>query len=264
MRAFLDEDWPVSYLDWHFAQRSVRKLVKTVFITGANRGLGFALAKELLSRGFFVFAGVRAGDSPELEELKTDYPDKVEIVRIDVTDYGMIGQAKAAVEGRTAKLDWLINNAANLGNVEATAADPLDIEDMMNTYNTNTLGPLRVANAFLSLLLKGESKLIVNISSEAGSIADCQRTNNFGYCMSKAALNMQSVLVHNQLRELGGGVLVLHPGWVQTCMPGKLDTAATLTPGQSASQLVDIIIQNEKNIHPKPLFLDYEGRQLPW
>ncbi|CEG28570.1 SDR family oxidoreductase [Bacillus sp. B-jedd] len=239
-------------------------MVKTVFITGANRGLGLGLARELLSKDFLVFAGVRAANSLELEELKADYPDSLEMVRIDVTDQGMIERAKAAVEERANKLDWLINNAAILGNVEATARGPLDFGDMMATYNTNTLGPLRVTNAFLPLLLKGESKLVVNISSEAGSIADCQRTNNFSYCMSKAALNMQSSLVHNQLKELGGGVLVLHPGWVQTCMPGKLDTAATLTPAQSASQLVNLITQNEKNIQPKPLFLDYQGRQLPW
>lgn len=75
---------------------------------------------------------------------------------------------------------------------------------MQKVFNTNTLGTLRVTNSLIPLIVKSSDKLIVNISSEAGSISTCQRSSWYAYCMSKAALNMQSAIIHNSLKELGG------------------------------------------------------------
>ncbi|WP_043930990.1 SDR family NAD(P)-dependent oxidoreductase [Bacillus sp. EB01] len=239
-------------------------MARVVFVTGANRGLGLGLVRRLLEKDCMVFAGIRAEASSELEQLKAAYSNHLEIVAIDVTDSKSIDEAKVRVEAKSSKLDWLINNAAILGDTRATVLDNMDFGDMMSVFDTNTLGPLRVANVFLPLLLKSKTKLIVNISSEAGSIADCHRISNFGYCMSKAALNMQSALVHNHLKEYGGGVLIFHPGWVQTYMQGKLDTAAPLTADESASKLVALAEQYEYVREAKPLFLDYLGNRLQW
>ena len=80
------------------------------------------------------------------------------------------------------------------------------------------------------MLRRGTDKTVVNISSEAGSIADYKRTGWFGYCMSKAANNMQGALIHNTLRREGGRVFQIHPGHVATYMRGHLDTTARITP----------------------------------
>ena len=91
---------------------------------------------------------------------------------------------------------------------------------MQRLINVNSLGPLRVANAFLPLLSQGEMKRLCFVSSEAGSIERAQRTAWYGYCMSKAALNMGVKLVFNRLRPQGYTVRLYHPGWMRTYMGG--------------------------------------------
>jgi NAD(P)-dependent dehydrogenase (short-subunit alcohol dehydrogenase family) len=116
----------------------------------------------------------------------------------------------------------------------------------------------------MGLLLQSEDKLIVNISSEAGSIARNKRINMYGYCMSKAALNMQSSLMHNHLKTLGGQVMVFHPGWLQTYMHGKKDEQAEMTPEQSAEQIIDLVLDYKKYMGEEPAYLDMDGSSWPW
>jgi NAD(P)-dependent dehydrogenase (short-subunit alcohol dehydrogenase family) len=135
---------------------------------------------------------------------------------------------------------------------------------MAEIYNVNTLGALRVSNALMGLLLQSEDKLIVNISSEAGSISRNKRINMYGYCMSKAALNMQSSLMHNHLKTLGGQVMVFHPGWLQTFMQGKKDEQADMTPEKSAAQIIDLVLDYKKYMGEEPAYLDMDGSSWPW
>lgn len=140
----------------------------------------------------------------------------------------------------------------------------LDDEAMAEIYNVNTLGALRVSNALMGLLLQSKDKLIVNISSEAGSIARNKRINMYGYCMSKAALNMQSSLMHNHLTTLGGQVMVFHPGWLQTYMHGKKDEQAQTTPEVSAEQIIALVLDYKKYLGEEPAYLDMDGSAWPW
>ncbi|MDQ0195164.1 SDR family NAD(P)-dependent oxidoreductase [Paenibacillus wynnii] len=128
----------------------------------------------------------------------------------------------------------------------------------------NTLGALRVSNALMGLLLQSSRKLIVNISSEAGSISRNQRTNMYGYCMSKSALNMQSSLMHNHLKELGGQVMVFHPGWLQSYMNGQKNAEATTPPEESAGKIMTIVQDAQKYLSQEPAYLDLEGNPWPW
>ena len=128
----------------------------------------------------------------------------------------------------------------------------------------NAIGALRVTEAFWPLLAKGSGRLIVNISSEAGSIGQCGRDGWFGYGMSKAALNMMSAQFHNAVRPHGGRVLVLHPGWVRSYMKGELDAEAALSPEESAAALIKLIDARGGEAHAQPLFLDWKGDALPW
>jgi NAD(P)-dependent dehydrogenase (short-subunit alcohol dehydrogenase family) len=237
---------------------------KFACVTGADRGLGLGLVMKLLDKGYTVFAGRYLKDWNELERLKTLFEERLYIVDLDNTNETSVRVAREFIESKTDTLDVLINNAAILGDTEKTILDDLDFEEMKQVFNVNTLGPLRVSNALISLILKGEDKLIVNISSEAGSISDCERESWFGYCMSKSALNMQCAVMHNKLKKLGGQVLAIHPGWVKTYMRGKVDEAAALTPEQSAEHIVELIHNHEKYKSEKPAYVDYSGKEMKW
>lgn len=234
-------------------------------VTGADRGLGLSLVRSLLAKQFLVFAGQFLKESEDLKALKEKYPEQLELIPLDISNKDSVKQAARVIASKTGYVDMIINNAGIIRSADhATVLVELDDEGMAEIYNVNTLGALRVSNALMGLLLQSEDKLIVNISSEAGSIGRNKRINMYGYCMSKAALNMQSSLMHNHLRTLGGQVMVLHPGWLQTYMHGKKDEQAEMTPEQSAEQIIDLVLDYKKYMGEEPAYLDMDGSSWPW
>jgi NAD(P)-dependent dehydrogenase (short-subunit alcohol dehydrogenase family) len=237
----------------------------TVFLTGAGRGIGAALAHALAERGEQVFAGVHP--RPGQEARAASVGDAPVPVPIDVTDDGSVVRAAALVAARSRHINILLNVAGVLGDTRATLPGAFDFDDMHRTYEVNAVGPVRVTNAFFPLLLAGRTRLVVNISSEAGSIGTCTRDGWYGYCMSKAALNMASAIMHNRLRPLGGQVLVMHPGWVRTWMTGNLDEAADLSPEESAQGIIagiDRALRSTGVASDHPAFIDWKGAPVPW
>ncbi len=241
------------------------RMIRTTLVTGADRGVGLALAAKWLEDGNRVFAGQYA-DSPGLQELQQQYGEQLTVFPLDVASDASVKQAYEWVQSRTDKLDVLINNAAILGDIRNTILGELQYEEMLSVFNVNALGSLRMSQTFTPLLLQSDSKLIANISSEAGSITDCWRDAWYAYCMSKSAVNMQSKLIHNGLKPHGGRVLVFHPGWVKTHMQGKLDEAAELTPQQSAAGITKVIQSalTRDAAEMECEYVDYEGRKLNW
>ncbi len=240
--------------------------IRWAFVTGADRGLGLGLVKALLARDYHVFAGQFMPSNSDLEQLSAVSGDRLRLLPLDISDEASVGAAIAAVHNVTDQLDILINNAAILGDTQATIEDQLNFEEMEQVFRVNTLGALRMSNGLIASILRSDSKLIVNISSEAGSIGSCQRTSWFAYCMSKSALNMQAQLIHNQIAGQGGKVLVIHPGYVQSYMQGSLNTEATLTPDESAAHILGIM---EHRLRPdyssnKLELIEYTGNTLPW
>ncbi len=233
---------------------------ETVLITGSNRGLGLALAARFLQAGHHVLAGARRSSSA-LQKLAERFPQATHIVTLDVTDMDSVRQAAGDVAGRIGGLDILINNAA-IFPVEGTLPlEELDLTDrhLQRTMDVNALGPLRVTQQFLPLLRRGQRKLILNISSEAGSIADSRRKSQFAYCMSKAALNMQSKILQNALGPEGFKVLAVHPGWMQTDMGGP---NADIPADVAAEGILKLVA---RTWHPSdPIYLDYEGNVMRW
>jgi NAD(P)-dependent dehydrogenase (short-subunit alcohol dehydrogenase family) len=225
-----------------------------VFITGADRGLGLALANAWTERGAEVLAGV-------LGERADDAAPAVKTVHLDVSSDESVRQV---VLGVTGPIDLLINNAGILGDIDHTAFDSLDFDEMARVYNVNVLGALRVTQAFLPRLLEGSLKLVVNISSEAGSIGLSSRNSWYGYAMAKAALNNQSALIHNLLRPQGGRVLVLHPGHVRTFMRGQEDTSGALSAEEAALRVLANIDRFGSVTGNLPEFRGPDGELLPW
>ncbi|KTD83297.1 SDR family NAD(P)-dependent oxidoreductase [Paenibacillus etheri] len=234
-------------------------------VTGADQGLGLSLVRSLLAKQFSVFAGQFLKESEDLKALKERYPEQLELIPLDISNKDSVKQAARVISSKTGYVDIIINNAGIIRSADnATVLVELDDEGMAEIYNVNTLGALRVSNALMGLLLQSEDKLIVNISSEAGSITRNKRINMYGYCMSKAALNMQSSLMHNHLKTLGGQVMVFHPGWLQTYMHGKKDEQAEMTPDQSAEQIIDLVLNYKKYMGEEPAYLDTDGSPWSW
>jgi len=233
---------------------------KTVFITGADQGLGLSLVGRFLCGGFHVFAGnYLSGDA--LKNAAGRFPGKLTLVGLDVTDLPSVQHASHIVAEQTPTLDIIINNAAVYLQKPAKPVEELDFSDMhfQKTLDVNALGPLRVIQYFLPLLEKGERKLIINISSEAGSITDCKRSSEYAYCMSKSALNMASKIVQNALKTRGFKVLAIHPGWMRTDM-GGLD--ADIHPDEAAEGIFQLAMKHW--LPEDEIYMDYQGSILPW
>lgn len=233
---------------------------KSVLITGASRGLGLALTKVYLERNFSVYACCRNVITEEFENLKKENINRLHTIYMDISDDNSVVEAASKLKEMTTELDIIINNGAIHFNDSLNNLEDVNFECALATYNVNTLGALRVTKGFLSFLNNSEKKVIANISSEAGSIGACWRDKEFDYCMSKAALNMQSVLLQRYLESRRIRVLAIHPGWMRTDMGGE---AASFDPMESARAVFGLIDKYGDN-YEVPLFMDYEGKTLKW
>ena len=236
--------------------------MRYALVTGTDHGIGLALARQLLERGYFVTACRYDPGETQIDGLGRAHADRMLILPLDVGSGESVRAMAEKAMAATPRLDLLINDAGILGDMRKTVGDELDFDEMLRVINVNALGALRVTNALYAHLLRGEGRLIVNISSEAGSIRDCWRTGWFGYCMSKAANNMQGALVQNALAPRGVRVLQMHPGHVATYMRGHLDTSAPVSPEDSAAGILRTALDTELPPSDRPLFLDYRGDPL--
>jgi len=232
--------------------------VKRVLITGANRGLGLAFTRESLGRGRRVFATCRRPDeADDLHALAAEHPDRLTILRLDVTDEETLDASAEAVQDQEGALDLLINNAGvspsgeRLGN--------LDAQTMLHTFHVNSVGPMLVAQRYLNLLHAGENAKILNISSTLGSLAQKSSGGRYSYCSSKAALNMLTRALAFDLDADGIVVVAIHPDWVRTDMGGS---GAPLAPEESARGVLDVA--DGLTQADTASFYTYQGRELPW
>lgn len=240
-------------------------MTKVACVTGADRGLGYYLVRWLLENRFTVFAGQFMPDLEALSSLKEEYKEQLHLVPLDIGDRESVKRAARIIAGSTGHVDIIINNAGIIHRADdATMLVDMDDEVMAEIYNVNTLGALRVSNELMGLLMQSKQRLIVNISSEAGSISRNTRINMYGYCMSKAALNMQSSLMHNHLKTMGGQVMVFHPGWLQSYMSGTRNMEASTPPEESADRIMKIVQEHRKYMGEEPAYLDLDGQHWPW
>ncbi|MBQ9642643.1 MAG: SDR family NAD(P)-dependent oxidoreductase [Lachnospiraceae bacterium] len=231
-------------------------------VTGADHGVGLSLAAQLAQRGYYVTACRYDEKETAIDELAAAYPGQMQVITLDIGSDESVREMARKVLESTPCLDLLINDAGILGDMTKTVGDDLNYDEMLSVINVNALGTLRVTNALSEHVCRSTQKLIVNISSEAGSIQDCWREGWFGYCMSKAANNMQAAIVQNALRSRGVCVLQIHPGHVATYMRGHLDTTASITAEESAAGILRVALDLPHAPSQIPVFLDYEGKEL--
>jgi NAD(P)-dependent dehydrogenase (short-subunit alcohol dehydrogenase family) len=232
--------------------------MKRIVITGANRGLGLGLARQYAARGERVFAGCRSPErAAELKELAAEYPAQVTILPLDVADEGSITQSAAIVADETDALNLLFNNAA-IGSGGETVKN-FQADDALHIININAVGQILVAKHFVDLVKLGSEPAIVNVSSEAGSIANMNNFRSYYYSASKSTLNMFTRALAADPDAEGITVIALHPGWVRTDMGGP---EATLSVAESAEGILQVVAALSPYDNGK--FYTWEGNECPW
>ena len=207
---------------------------QTILITGVSRGIGHALAQQLLNEGQRLIGTSRTGKIPSLQH-KNFTP-----LAMDLSDHKSFSKTVAYLLDQKIKIDLLINNAG-IG-PDLNFANPEE-QSFRNTFEVNSTGTVFFTEALLPHLNKGGK--IINISSKMGAIGSCQKTNATAYRMSKAALNMYSKILANRLGDTLK-VAAVHPGWVQTTISNTNDNAP-LTPKQAAEEIRNFIATDFKN-----------------
>jgi NAD(P)-dependent dehydrogenase (short-subunit alcohol dehydrogenase family) len=191
---------------------------KIALVTGGNKGIGHEIARQLAEKGFHVLIGARkVPEGRQAAEAIAKSGGSAEFVEIDVSDRASIENAAKAVTSKIDHLDVLVNNAGIMQDGKGIAE--VDDETFLATLTTNTLGPLRVTQAFLPLLLKSARGTVVNLSSGLGQLSEMGETYP-AYSISKSALNAVTRQFAAALRDKGVSVNSVCPGWVKTDMGG--------------------------------------------
>jgi len=226
-------------------------------IIGASRGLGHAIAAELLKRKWRVIGTVRPGKRTKLHALADDNPDRVEVETLDITDAAEIAELRKRLSGRS--LDMLFVNAGTTAEDANGLQQIGDIstEEFVRVMVTNALSPMRVIEALQDLV--PEDGLIGSMSSGQGSIADNEKGSRELYRGSKAALNMFMRSFAAREREAPRAMALIAPGWIQTDLGGP---NAPYTMEEAVPALVDVLIA--KRGKPGLQYLDREGRIVSW
>jgi len=239
--------------------------MKTVLITGANKGIGFETARQLAQLDYFVYLGSRdkIKGLDALEKLKASGLDNVDCVEIDVTDIDSIKKAKQELESKIDVLDVLINNAGISGGQPQNMSS-LEIENLRKVFDTNFFGAVQTTQEFIPLLKRSGEPRIVNVSSGLGSLTVHSTTQNLNFALydayscSKTALNAFTVMLANEYSDTNFKINSVTPGYTATDLNQHKGT-------QTAEQGAKIIVKyaTVDNSGPTGKFLKEDG-EIDW
>lgn len=222
-------------------------------ITGANKGIGYALTYEVLNRGYEVTALCReTSDAINLEKLKSAHKDNLEIFKADITDEDKLKNISTYVD----EIDVIICNAGIMGAKGGMFDQQNTPNTILNVLMTNVAGPFFTIRAFLEKLKTSEKPKIAIISSHMGS-QQHSSSDAYFYRASKAAVNNLMVTFSRELKNYNIPVASFHPGWVRTDMGGSY---ASLSPEESAKALMKLIL--DLNMKDSGNFFNYDGSNL--
>mgnify|MGYP001138028299 FL=1 len=227
--------------------------MSTIFITGANRGLGFEFAKQYAADGWRVIAACR--DPAKAEALSAVEGD-VQVETMDVDDDASVASLSDKLKDEA--IDLLINNAGIYGPKHLSAED-MDYEAWGRVLRTNTMSPFRVTMAFLQQVRNSDQKIIATLSSKMGSLNENQDGGEYIYRSSKAALNAALKGLSYDLADAGIRIVLMHPGWASTDMGGP---SAPLLPADGVAGLRKVLAGIKDG--ETGVFYDYNGGELAW
>jgi NAD(P)-dependent dehydrogenase (short-subunit alcohol dehydrogenase family) len=240
--------------------------MKTVLVTGANKGIGFETAKQLAQLNYFVYLGSRIKEHglEAIQKLRGMGITNVENIQIDVTLINSVRQARQRLEAKISALDILINNAG-IGGILPQDFATLDLQNLRDIFETNFFGVIQTTQEFLPLLRKSKQPSIINVSSEVGSLTalsvpggNPSRDKFHAYGSSKTALNAFTVMLANELRGSGISVNSVTPGHTATDLN---QFQGTRTIEQGATPIVKLATQAGQGITAK---FFKEGGEASW
>ncbi len=236
---------------------------KIALVTGANRGIGYAVAQSLLEKGITVIATSRNPDSSKKDIDRLSVYGNVVYHQLDVTDtksinllFDFLSAEQAGAETKFGKLDILINNAGTNYDTYQNIENA-NLEEVKDTFETNTFAPWQMIQKFLPLLRQSQAARVVNVSSGAGAL-NSQNGSTPGYSLSKLALNGLTRAFAAQLKNDGIAVNAVCPGWVRTDMGGS---GATKSPYEGAETIVWAALLEDSAMSGK-FFRD--KREIEW
>lgn len=231
--------------------------MSSVLITSASRGIGLEFVRQYAADGWQVFAACRApATASELESIARASEGQVELLAMDVTDGKSV--RSAATRLRDMSIDVLINSAGIMGSPKQDLGE-MDYASWAAVLEVNTMGPMRVTEAFVEHVGRSERKIIVTITSGMGSLADNSSGGWIAYRSSKAGVNMVMRTVALDLKSRGVICVLLNPGWVKTDMGGP---NANLTVESSVSSMRSVIARLTPADTGK--FFHHKGNEFPW
>jgi NAD(P)-dependent dehydrogenase (short-subunit alcohol dehydrogenase family) len=248
---------PVASLDSSPIIFSMSTSPLTILVTGANKGIGFEVCRQLARLKHRVILSARSAERGQtaVAELKKEGLT-VEFLQLDTSDETSIAQAAADLKKRLPALNVLINNAAILQTWMGTILD-ITAEELRETFNTNVVGPILLTQALLPLLEAGKPARVINVSSRLGSV-ELMTDGWPAYGVSKAALNAATRKLAEALKSRGISVNAASPGWVKTDMGTE---NATLTVEQGGRNIARLVTDFPASTTNK--FLQEEG-EYPW
>jgi len=228
---------------------------RTILVTGANKGIGLEICRQLARLEMRVILTARDKDKG-LEAVKLLEPEKgtVEFHQLDVTDPASIAALHDFLHQEVQQLDGLINNAG-IG-VGTGGADEADIQEMRAILETNLFGPIQLTQALLPLLKKSSDGRIVNVSSGMGSLTN-MGSGYAGYRISKTALNSFTAVLAQDLADTNITVNTMHPGWVRTDMGGQ-NAERSVEEGADTA----VWLATAPNLPSGKFFMD--RKEIPW
>ena len=239
--------------------------IPTTLITGANRGIGFEFAKQYLAKGWRVIATCRKPEAADdLITLQAQYPELLIIDKLDVRDHTQIDLL--AERYNNTRIDVLLNNAGISGGQIDQMFGRFNYETYNAVLETNTIGPLKMAEAFYPHVRDSRHKKIITVSSSEGSISNVFKRGGrlFFYRSSKSALNMVMVNLAYMLKDRGIVVAMVNPGATNTDFMASL--AAMGLPLRKTEVAVSDMMRNidALSIENTGAYLNYNGKTVPW
>jgi len=227
--------------------------MKTVLITGTNRGIGLELVKQFLSKPYNIIATYRGEAGADLTSLAQS--EHITLMQVEVTSDQSIKTLVQKLDNQC--IDILINNAGVIG-PDNQSLEKMDIDGWMQAFAVNSISPFVMSQALLPMLEQSNNAKIINISSMMAALGR-ESTGMYAYRSSKAALNKVSQTMAVELREKGIIICPVHPGWVKTDMGGQ---DAQITAFESATGIFKLV--ENISIKDSGTFLTWEGDIHVW
>lgn len=245
--------------------------MKSALVTGANKSIGFEVARQLAQKGIYVYLGSRNLENgiEAVNKLKAEGLNNVELIQLDITDDKSVKNARTEIGKKTKVLDILINNAGIYGGYPQSALDATT-DQFKATYDANVFSVVRVTQAFIDLLKKSPEPRIVNVSSSQGSLTlhsdPTYKYYDFKgvvYLSSKSAMNMFTVVLAYELKDTNIKVNAVCPGFTKTDFNGHRGTGTVEDAGKRIVKYA--LIDNDG---PTGKFFSEENNpttgEIPW